>query len=107
MRAIRHAWVAAVLKPNRSIRANTSLTGCSTAQQKASQGATSPSRAESQDPVDLKTILDVEVLTREAQVFIPNACLSVCPKCSPSQELHSMPDSHTPPAPSATLCVAV
>ena len=82
MRAIRHAWVAAVLKPDRSITSSLSLTCCSTAQKKASQGTLSLSPADSQDPVDPKTILDVEVVTREAQVFVPSACLLSCPKCN-------------------------
>ena len=88
MRAIRQAWVAAVLKPDRSIGASPSLNCWSTALQKAPEGTLSPSPRDSQDPVDPKTILDVEILTREAQVFVSSARLLPCPKCSPSQKPH-------------------
>lgn len=70
MRAIRRAWVAAVLKPDRSIGAGQSLHCCSTAIQTASQGTLSPSPTDSRDPEDLQTILDVEIITSEAQVVV-------------------------------------
>ena len=70
MRAIRHAWVAAVLKPDRSIESSQSLNCRSTALCKASDGTMSPSLSGSRDPEDLKTILDVEIFTREAQVLV-------------------------------------
>ncbi|CAK0734664.1 hypothetical protein CVIRNUC_000464 [Coccomyxa viridis] len=75
LRAIRHAWVAAVLKPDRFIRASLSLACCSTSQKGASQGTLSPSPADSRDPAVPKTILDVEVVTREAQGWGEGSCL--------------------------------
>ena len=81
--------MAAVLKPDRFIRASLSLACCSTSQKGASQGTLSPSPADSRDPAVPKTILDVEVVTREAQVFVPSACLYQAPNAVSHR-------SHTP-----------
>ena len=103
MRAIRHAWVAAVLKPDRSLGASLSRNCYSTALRKGSQGTLDPRKWNGQDAVDLETMFDVEIFTREAQVVILSPHLLLRPKHGrkSSQEPYSTPGSqpHQHPQP--------